>query len=191
MIRADRTMLVLLAAGRSQRFGEVDKLTQPFLGRPLALHVVTALQAVPFLDRVAIISRTDLDFGALGYRVIVNDAPENGMSGSIKLGVAAAQAIGAAAVLIALADMPKVTAMHVFRLLDEGGRADSIVASSDGERPGPPALFAAGRFPELMALEGDEGGRQLIRAGKHVVASPADLVDIDTPEELERLRALV
>ena len=32
MIAAERTVLILLAAGRSQRFGDLDKLTQDFLG---------------------------------------------------------------------------------------------------------------------------------------------------------------
>ena len=37
--------------------------------------------------------------------------------------------------------------------------------------------------------EGDEGGRALIRAGFHVVTSPDELIDIDTPEDLAALRA--
>ena len=187
MIAADRTLLILLAAGQSRRFGAADKLAQPYRGRPLALHVVDALKSVPFMDRVAIVSGTDLDFGALGYRVIANPRPENGMSGSIKLGVEAAQSLGAAAVLIALADMPRITPMHIFRLLDQAGRADSVVASSDGDVTGPPALFAAGRFAELMQIEGDHGGRALIGEAKSVIAPKSELIDIDTPEDLARL----
>lgn len=191
MIAAERTLLLLLAAGRSARFGDSDKLAADFLGRPLAQHVVTALAGVPFLDRVAIISGTDVDFAAHGYRVIVNPTPETGMSGSVRLGVAAAQAAGAAALVIALADMPRVTAAHIFRLLDAASGPDAVIASSDGRAPSPPALFAAGRFAELAQSTGDEGGRALIRAGFHVVTSPAELVDIDTPQDLERLRASV
>jgi len=191
VIPAERTLLILLAAGRSARFGDADKLEQPFLGRPLALHVVTALEAMPFVARVAVTSGTDLDFGALGYKVIANPAPEMGISGSVKLGITAAREAGAAAALIALADMPRVTATHIYRLLDAAYGADAVIASSDGRAPSPPALFGAGRFEALMQLEGDEGGRALIRAGHHVVTSPAELIDIDTQEDLERLRALV
>lgn len=187
MIAAERTLLVLLAAGRSLRFGDRDKLEAPFLGRPLAMHVVTALEAVPFLGRVAVTSATALDFAACGYDVVANPAPEQGLAGSLKLGVSAARSRGSAAVLVALADMPRVTATHVYRLLDAADRADAVVASSDGVRPSPPALFAAGRFEALMQAEGDQGARALIRAGHHVVASPAELADIDTPEDLEAL----
>src|SRR3546814_1481290 len=77
---------------------------------PLAFHVVTALEGVPFRKRVAIVSGTRLDFAARGYEMIENKAPINGLSGSIKLGVEACRACDADAVLIALADMPRVTA---------------------------------------------------------------------------------
>ena len=190
MIAAKKTVLILLAAGRSQRFGDADKLTQDFLGQPLAFHVVTALEGVPFLDRVAVTSGTELDFARRGYQVIHNDRPEIGMSGSVRLGVARARDRGADAVLIALADMPRVTAAHVLRLLDAADGAAAVVASSDGVKPSPPALFGAAHLDALLELEGDEGARALIRAGKHVITAAHELLDIDRPEDLDRLRAL-
>ena len=48
MIAPETTALILLAAGKSARFGLSDKLTEMFLGQPLGMHVVTALEAVPF-----------------------------------------------------------------------------------------------------------------------------------------------
>src|SRR5258707_6320647 len=138
MIFAEKTALILLAAGRSQRFGEADKLEQLFLRKPLAFHVVTALEDIPFLTRFAVKSGTNLDFAASGYRVIQNDQPEIGMSQSVKLGVACARDEGAEAVLIALADMPRVTANHIYHLLDAADSADCVVASSDGLSPKPP-----------------------------------------------------
>jgi len=190
MILAEKTALILLAAGRSQRFGDVDKLEQLFLRKPLAFHVVTALEAVPFLTRFAVTNGTNLDFARRGYRIIHNDAPEIGMSQSVKLGVASARDEGAEAVLIALADMPRVTANHIYHLLDAADGHDAVVASSDGVNPRPPALFGAGQFEALLALEGDEGARAMVRSGRHVIAPEGELLDIDTPEDLEQLRAL-
>ncbi|MEG3087381.1 nucleotidyltransferase family protein [Sphingomonas sp. PB4P5] len=189
MIAAERTVLILLAAGRSQRFGDADKLTQDWLGQPLAFHIVTALESVPFLDRIAVESGTNLDFATRGYRVIHNDQPEIGMSSSIKLGVACARDQGADAVMIALADMPRVTAAHVLRLLDAANGTDAVLASSDGVKPRPPAVFGADRFDTLLALAGNEGARALIAGGKHVIAPAEELLDIDRPEDLARLRA--
>ena len=189
-IAAEQCVLILLAAGRSVRFGDADKLQQDFLGRPLAFHVVTALEAVPFKARLAVCAGSDLDFESRGYRVIRNDDPGDGMSGSVKLGIAAAREIGCAAVVIALADMPRVTATHVYRLLEAAGGPDAVIASSNGMHPTPPAVFGADQFEALLTLEGDEGARAMVRAGRHVIASEAELVDIDRPEDLERLRGL-
>lgn len=186
MIKAEQVTLVLLAGGRSQRFG-TDKLTQLYLGRPLGLHVVVALEAVPFRDRIAVVSHTTLDLAGCGYRTVRNDDPAAGMGRSLRLGVEAACAGGAEAVLIALADMPRVTATHIYRLLDRAEGPDAIVASSDGVIPRPPVLFGCTHFDDLLRSEGDMGARDLVKRGHHVVTSPAELVDIDTPEDLATL----
>ncbi|WCM27465.1 nucleotidyltransferase family protein [Sphingomonas sp. QA11] len=191
MIHVEKTVLILLAAGRSERFGDVDKLEQNFLGQPLAMHVVTAFEDIPFQARFVVKNGTDLDFGSRGYRVIHNDDPQIGMSRSVKLGVQNARDDGAEAVVIALADMPRVTASHLYHLIEAMDSRHSVVASSDGVNPCPPAVFGAGQFDFLLNLEGDAGARDLVRAGRHVVTSPAELIDIDTPADLERLRALV
>jgi molybdenum cofactor cytidylyltransferase len=188
MIAAEEVVLVLLAAGRSQRFGAADKLEADLNGTPLGLHVVAALADVPFRARIVVRSGCGLDFAAHGYTDIANPRPELGMSGSVQLGVERARAMGAAAALIALADMPCVTAAHVRRLLDAGGADDAVVASSDGMKPMPPALFGHGRLDALLGLTGDAGARDLLRGGRHVAADSAELVDIDTLEELRALR---
>ena len=190
MIKVEACALVLLAAGRSLRFGGADKLQEMFLGKPLAFHVVTALEDVPFKARFAVCSNTDLDFAGRGYAVLHNDDPGDGMAGSVKLGVAAARRLGCGGVVIALADMPRVTATHIHRLFEAADGPDAVVASSDGVRPSPPALFGAGQFDALLMLEGDEGARAMVRAGRHVIAPEAELLDIDRPEDLERLGGL-
>ncbi|MES2058799.1 MAG: NTP transferase domain-containing protein [Pseudomonadota bacterium] len=191
MIPANRTVLILLAAGRSRRFGDSDKLEQEFLHQPLAFHVVTALEDMPFLARFAITSGTKLDFARRGYTVIANESVEGDLSSSLRLGVAAARDLDADAVVIALADMPRVTAGHLYNLLDAADGPNAVVASSDGVQPRPPAVFGADQFSALLALEGDSGARDMVLGGKHVVAPANELLDVDTPEDLDYLRALV
>lgn len=190
MIAAEQVALVLLAAGRSRRFDDGDKLAEPFLDKPLAYHVVTALEKVPFRARIAVVSQTALDFAALGYRVIENPDPTLGQARSLCFGVRAAIEAEAEAVLVALADMPRVTAGHIYRLFDAYDGGQAIVASSDGVQPMPPALFGKRQFDTLLALDGEQGGRELIKRGHHVVTSPAELVDIDTQADLRELREL-
>lgn len=190
MLEPERVALVLLAAGRSRRFDGGDKLVEPFLDKPLAFHVVTALEKIPFLARIAVVSGTTLDFSARGYEVVENPHPTQGQARSLCHGVSAACALGADAVLVALADMPRVTAAHVYRMFDAANGPDTVVASSNGTLPMPPALFGRDRFEALLALEGDEGARAMILAGRHVITTPAELVDVDTQEDLAELRAL-
>jgi molybdenum cofactor cytidylyltransferase len=189
MIKAEQVALVLLAAGRSVRFGDADKLAEPFLTQPLGLHVVTALEGVMFAARIAVVGATELDYAERGYTVIHNDDPREGLSRSVMLGVQAARPSGCAGILIALADMPRVTAAHIYRMLDYADGPDAIIASSNSEHPTPPVLFGAAHFDRLETLEGQAGARDLVRAGHHMVTSPDELVDIDTPEELAALRA--
>lgn len=191
MIDADNVVLVLLAAGRSVRFGEANKLEAEFLGKPVGFHVTTALESIPFADRIVVTDGCQLDFGSRGYRVIHNGSIDKGMSHSLHLGVREAMTASPQAILVALADMPRVTAAHIYRLFDAFDGPDSVVVSSNGEHPTPPGVFGSGRFDELLKLEGDEGGRKLVAGGRHVVTAPAELIDIDTPEDLERLRQLV
>ena len=192
MIAVEDTVLVLLAAGKSERFGDIgSKLDQQFLARPLGLHVAVALEDMPFKERVAVVDGCQLDYSQHGFRLVHNDDPSRDLSSSVKLGVECARAHDAAAVVIALADMPRVTATHIYRLFDAADAPDCVIASSDGRSPKPPALFGRDRFDTLMGLAGDRGANDLIRAGRHVVTTPAELIDVDTPEELEQLRALV
>ena len=191
-LRAEETALVLLAAGRSERFDGAgrDKLAEPFLDKPLALHVVTALEAVCFKLRVAVVSGTVVDFAKRGYQVVENPEPERGMARSLHFGIVAARDAGAKAVVVALADMPRVTATHIYRLLDYADGPGTILASSNGTNPSAPALFGSDHFDTLMGLEGDQGARGMIARAHHVVTSAAELVDINTLEDLQELRHL-
>lgn len=185
MLAIEETMLVLLAAGRSERFGG-GKLAADLGGVPLGLHVVHALAELPFRARVAVVGPAALDYAAHGFRVIRNGDPARDMASSLRLGVAAAEG---AAVLLALADMPCVTATHVRRLFDAAEGDHAVVASTNGARPSPPALFGRARFAALLQVTGDKGARELIAGARHVPAPAGELVDVDTVEELEALRS--
>lgn len=189
MIEPETTALILLAAGKSERFGLSDKLTEMFLGQPLGMHVVTALEAVPFAKRIAVRDGVKLDYAARGYQEVHNTRPDEGLSLSVRMGVEAARGPGIEAVLITLADMPRVTAAQIYRLFDAENGPSTIVASSDGVHPKPPVLFGAGRFDALQDLRGEDGAREMILAGRHVVTHPDELIDVDTEKELDELMA--
>lgn len=47
---------VIVAAGRSERMGGVDKLFAPLAGRPLLSHTLLAFEDAPYIDRVAVVA---------------------------------------------------------------------------------------------------------------------------------------
>jgi len=188
MIEVERVAVVLLAAGLSTRFGAGDKLAHPLGDLPLGLHAARTLDRLPFAAKIAVTRREGLDYSPHGFRPVVNLAPELGLSGSIRLGIAAARHVEPLAVLIALADMPFITIQHVGELLRLFDAQHPIVASSHGGQSGPPVIFDATFFEALSACEGDLGARMLIRDATLVATSYAELIDVDTPADLSASR---
>lgn len=183
MIEPARVGVVLLAAGRSTRFAGGAKLAWPVEGTPLGLHAARTLAGPGFGTLVAVVAGPKVDYAALGYREVLNPEPEQGQSRSIALGVAQARKAGVEALLIALADMPRVAPGHLLALLAGWEGPGSIVASL-GPHAMPPALFGADWFDALERLQGDKGARHLLAGARGVAAPPGTLMDIDRREDL-------
>jgi CTP:molybdopterin cytidylyltransferase MocA len=99
-----------------------------------------------------------------------------------------------AAALVALADMPLVTA-EMMRAVAERYRrgAAPLVISRYGEVTAPPTLYDRSLFPELLAMAGAGAGagKPVVRAHEEeaeVVDWPAAaLADLDAPGDYDRL----
>lgn len=187
MIDVARVAVLLLAAGRSERFG-ADKLLACIDGIPIGLHAAGRLAALDPGWRIAICrqesplidSLRDLDF-----EIIVNGEPSKGLSSSLALGAKRAEAHGAQGLLIGLADMPFVGVRHLTSILSAfDARTAPIVASEGNGIAMPPALFGSAYFRELQQLSGDQGARRLLADALRVATSPDELADIDRPEDL-------
>ena len=177
-IDASNVALVLLAAGRSERFG-ARKMEADLNGLPLGLHAAQLFAGFGFAQHLVVVGTSELNFDANGFVTIVNPAPEQGQSSSLRLGICA---VTAKACMIALADMPFVTVDHVNAMLAQfdGDR----LASSCDTRIMPPALFGERHYAPLAALTGDQGARILLRDAPHVVGDRKCLADIDHPDDL-------
>jgi molybdenum cofactor cytidylyltransferase len=114
-----------------------------------------------------------------------------GMGTSIRAGMealcAGPGADGVDAAVLAVCDQPFFSARIVGDLIaaHERSGCDIVAAAYAGTR-GVPALFSRSLFPELLALDGHEGARRVIRAHPdRTLAVPfgAGAVDLDTPED--------
>lgn len=190
-MRTERIAAVLLAAGTSSRFGEDDKLMADLRGKPVAAHTLETVASMAFAQLVAVVRPIEYapvihrKLDRRGYAILVNDRPEDGISGSIVRAIAHVMPDNKIrGVLICLADMPNIPPSHYNRICLAAEDIRSVVASTDGFSSSPPAFIGRKHFAELLALKGDQGARALLSHGIQIETNGAILHDIDTPEDL-------
>jgi molybdenum cofactor cytidylyltransferase len=118
----------------------------------------------------------------LGFSRIALEPANAPQSRSLALGIAAARAAGAQAVLIALADMPLVPIGHFEQLIAEFDGTSIGTAVSGTAMP--PAIFGEGLFDTLTLLGGDQGAKGLLGSAPLVELDPQLALDVDLPEDL-------
>lgn len=190
-MRTEQIAAVLLAAGTSSRFGPDDKLMADLRGKPMVVRTMETVASMAFAELVAV-CRPLADAPVIhrklerrGYTILVNDRPEEGISGSIVRAVEHVMPLKRCrGILICLGDMPDVPQSHYNRICLGAEDIRSVVASTDGFSASPPAFIGRRHFPELLALKGDQGARALISRGVQIETMGAYLRDFDTPEDL-------
>jgi len=201
-----RLGVVLLAAGLGRRMGGPNKLLVDLGGEPLVRHVGRPLiEGLPDAPRVAVTGRdAEAVTEALadqGWSLVHNPRYVEGMGKSLGVGVAALPA-DLDGVLVMLGDQPGVATDTVRRLCAAFAAAPdptaAIVRPTHAGKDGHPVLWGRAWRPSLLGLEGDKGGRDLIRLHAHdhagrvvavAVDDPAVTRDVDKPEDLAALRA--
>jgi molybdenum cofactor cytidylyltransferase len=190
-----RVVGILLAAGFSTRFG-TNKLLAPLpagspeAGTPVAVAAARHLaKALP--EPVAVVRPRALKASRLlreaGCTTVVCRNAAQGMGTSLAAGVRAAG--DADGWVIALADMPFIRADTIRRIalaLEEG--AAIAAPACEGER-GHPVGFARRFRDDLLALTGDEGAREILKAHPdwitlYETGDRGVLRDVDVPGDL-------
>jgi molybdenum cofactor cytidylyltransferase len=187
---------IVLAAGRSSRMGQ-HKLLLPLGDRPVIAHVVAAACSSD-ADPVLIVLGHEAEqvratLPSTRIREVENSSYIEGMASSLRAGIAAVPAECAGA-LVVLGDQPLITAALLDRLIASARRAPgAIVAATYAGRRGSPVYFPRRDFAALEAVDGDEGGRSVLAQHPDRVrlvecADVGTSLDVDTPEDYERIR---
>lgn len=185
-----RVAAILLAAGSSRRFGG-QKLLAPWRGRPLYEHALEALLASPAVTEIIVVVQPGFAVPPARQRCRFIENPEHaeGMGASLRAGVRAAPA-DAEAYLVALADMPRITPELVAALVAGHAAAGRpIMVPVHGGRRGHPVVMGRELREALLAVTGDVGAREIIRAHPGWVAEletadEAVVFDVDLPADL-------
>lgn len=184
---------IVLAAGSATRFGSSKQLAE-WNGEKLVRRA-TAVATKCCGPRTILVAGHDWSavYGAckpFSGCFVVNEKYQAGIGTSLAQAVRSIRH-AASAIVVLLADQPKVNAEHVATLIERwSGDARQIVASRYANTSGVPALFASGSFEKLCALTGDQGARKLLDDPEfevdHIEFEDA-ATDIDTVADLARL----
>lgn len=187
---------IVLAAGGSSRMGKPKQLLE--IGGKTLVSIVIENILASIIDEIIIVTQPDLPLiGENEYpevKRIVNKDWQRGQSTSMKAGLNAVDE-KTDAVMFFMADQPMV---------DEGIINRLIIAFQESEKPiisplyngkkGAPVLFKRRLFDELNLIQGDRGGRDLLEVYPvdYVdIEIPLAAMDVDTPDEYEKLRGMV
>lgn len=189
---------VVLAAGRSQRMGNGNKLLANIDGKPVLRYVVEAVLASG-VHAVIVVTGHQAHcirraLSGCPVRFAHNRHFADGLSTSLRVGVAAVR-VDSTGVLCCLGDMPRVGPSELRRLVDaftERGGRNICVPVRRGRR-GNPVLWPRILYPELMQLTGELGARSLLTEYAelvHRVEVDSDGIfdDIDTSDDLREAR---
>ncbi len=183
---------LLLAAGRSSRMGQANKLLAEFDGVPLVRRSAEALLGAGVAVTVVAghqEGRVREALDGLDVEIVSNPDHADGLSTSIRAGIAAlpGEVDGA---LVALADMPAVDAAALRRLVEAFAAEDgtAIVRATHGGVCGNPVILPRSLFADAMRLEGDVGARHLVETAglpvRDVEIGAAASLDVDTPQAM-------
>ncbi|MDD3339888.1 MAG: selenium cofactor biosynthesis protein YqeC [Lachnospiraceae bacterium] len=181
--------VILLAAGNSTRFGE-NKLRYTIDNEPMYRHIVKKCLKLPVFRWIMVTQYDEIqqELQETPMEVVRNTHPNWGISHSIHLGVTAAT--HADAYLFAVCDQPYVS-LHTLENLLESYRREryGLAAVCYEDRWGNPNIFSAKYRKELLALQGDVGGKRILLAHQRdmlavSVSEEQELKDLDKKEEL-------
>lgn len=190
---------LVLAAGRSLRMGERNKLLCPVDGVPLVLRAVNAACASRACQVMVVTGYESerIEAALEGRPVSFTHNPDyaSGMASSLRRGLRALRS-DVDAVIVLLADMPGINAEAIDQMIDAADpEQPSVLVPEYKGRRGNPVLWPRRYFAEMAALSGDTGARGLLEQYAEEVRSvpfetPTVLIDVDTPEALQKLTRL-
>ncbi len=191
---------IVLAAGSSSRFGR-NKLLIELNSKPIIALVVERLLDLD-LSKIVVVTghyHREVVDALKGYgsslEIVYNENYIEGLSTSIKAGISACGDVDG--YLFMLGDQPLVCGSTIGKLIDvfvSSGKA-IVIPMYRGNR-GNPVLVSSRLKKDLLDISGDVGARAIFDRylGEIVYVETMDpgvVVDVDTPEDLDRVRRLL
>lgn len=194
----ERIAAVILAAGGSERFGS-PKILLDWMGVSFIRRVVQTALESDWLSPVIVVLGSVVEpavsqLSDLPVQIVINERWQEGQSTSVRRALAHLPRYSGGAIFL-LADQPQVTSALLDALVEKHAvtLAPIIVPRVTGKRANP-ALLDVSIFEALRNLTGDTGGRALFDQYPFTYVEwgdPTLLLDVDTPQDYQRLMELV
>ena len=191
------TAVIILAAGTSSRLGHPKQLL-PFQDQSLLKHAIKAALDSGVEPVVVVIRSNEKEIHSHiedePISIVLNEDYMQGIASSIKagLGYILEAHKECDSVILMVCDQPHVNPALLKNLVTTKQETNKpIVACSYKNTIGVPALFDKKFFPELLSLNGEEGGKKVLLHHENEVAAiafPKGEIDIDTPADYDALK---
>jgi molybdenum cofactor cytidylyltransferase len=182
-----------MAAGGSKRLHSPKQLLL-WQGDYLINHMIGVAAASRLDKLVVVLGSSADDIRAIikneDIKIVINPDWEQGLGSSIRTGIANLKE-DTDAVMILLVDQPFLSKELLDQMIDRFCQTQAqVVAPRVGDQQVNPVLFRKDLFPELMAITGDRGGKEVLK--RHTVEwvdwqDERLLLDIDSAEDYQKL----
>jgi len=168
------------------------KALLPYRGRTFLENILEAISQSSIDNTVVVVGhhRREISERLNIPHLIFNPDYEQGMVTSFQAGIRALPPAADGAVLFLL-DHPAVNAATIEMVIGKFAPNRIVIPLFNGRR-GHPVLFAAEVLQEILALPSSQGANIVVRKDPgRIIEIPVDdpgiLVDVDTPEDYEKL----
>jgi molybdenum cofactor cytidylyltransferase len=186
---------IVLAAGKSSRMRDKNKMFLPFRDSTIISNVIAEL-LIADIDEIIVVSNNIDHKNELAIvskvQFALNPNPALGMTSSIKIGVEKARA--KSHYMICLGDMPTITTneynLLIHKFIDNKNKG--ILQPIFQNKPGNPVLFPNSFRSKILELEYTEGCKPILKDHPSQVIQlemPTENIhlDIDTEEDYNNL----
>ncbi len=186
---------VILAAGKSKRMGETDKLMMPLGDKHLIEHAIEPLTKIAQVKTVLVCSSPQVADLGIKWGIEVSYSLEiHNQSQSLITGLSLMTEENTKGIIFVLGDQPFVPPklyeqmISAYQYLTEVGSTRNMVIPYTRRASGNPVLLSSCYLPHLKQLRGDEGARSIIRGNPYKqfrIEAPSrwSMLDIDNIDD--------
>tara|TARA_B110000008_G_scaffold123873_1_gene126466 strand:+ start:280 stop:855 length:576 start_codon:yes stop_codon:yes gene_type:complete len=173
---------IILTAGASKRLGEPKSLVD-IHGESLIQILIKKLKEKKL--RIIIVTRTELfnEMEKLGEKVVVNNHPESGRTGSIQCGI---KELESERCLIVPVDRPGFSNTTIEKLIN----LENTSCPSKNGKGGHPVILSKEDCEKILSSNPSTPLRDIINPIKIEVDDEFLHLNIDSPKDLEKLREI-